>query len=124
MTTAVSKFTTDVVSIDSFLFQRRGFLRKRSGFYWEYHLTRKDILTGLDFRLEREPDGSTALRFSHATNIDDGESTPAIYSVSIESTPCRHGARWSGFRHALLDQRQLAHFQSQLSVRTFAACSW
>ena len=90
MTTA-SKFTTEVLQVDSFSFQRRRFLRKTPGFEWDQYLPRNHILNDLDFRLQRE-NGSTTVRFRHTPTSKDGAGRS--YAVKLDHTPCRHGGRY------------------------------
>ncbi|MEE8241715.1 MAG: hypothetical protein V3R16_10640 [Nitrospirales bacterium] len=82
-------------TLDSFLFQRRGFLSKRSGFAWNWHLfSNQEVLSGLDFRLQKEPVGSPELWLRYTATGDDGDAAPVEYSVELDYTTCSQGGRW------------------------------
>ncbi len=93
MTTALSEFTTDPFSLDSFLFQKRRFLDRDSGFEWSHFLFSKDPLTKLDFRLQKETGGRVMLHFKHTAASEDAEKRTSEYPVALEHTSCRHGRR-------------------------------
>ena len=79
--------------LDSFLFQRRRFFAKEAGFEWSWDIfCNPRILSNLTFRLEKETDGTSALRFGYcAVGEDDQE---LEYAVLLDRTPCRQGSRW------------------------------
>ncbi len=82
-------------TLDSFLFQRRTYFSKKSGYAWNWHLfCNKDVLSGLDFRLQKEPDGSPALWLRYTATGDDGDAAPIEYSVGLDYTTCSQGGRW------------------------------
>ena len=92
MATAARKFTTDAFAIDSFLFHRRRFFRKNSGFEWNWDLfCDKEFLTDLDFRIWKDSDGGTALLVRYMAT---DESIQCDYRVRLDNTPCRRGGRW------------------------------
>ncbi len=90
MAAAARTFTTDAFAIDSFLFQRRRFFRKNSGFEWKWDLfCDKEILTDLDFRIWKDSD-ETALLVRYMTT----DCIQCDYRVRLDNTPGRRGGRW------------------------------
>ena len=90
MATPNSKFTTKVIKLDSFLFQKRRFF-ERDGFTWDWsYFCDRDILADLKFQVEKGEDDSTALRFGYRTT-DDG--VVFDYQVALDQTPSCNGPR-------------------------------
>lgn len=87
MTTALSEFTTDPFYLDSFLFQKRRFLNRDSGFKWSHFLFSKDPLTKLDFRLQKETGGRVILHFRHTAASEGAVKRTSEYPVALDHTP-------------------------------------
>ena len=90
-----ARLSGEAFSLDSFLIYRRRFFSKDSGFEWSWDLfSEGEILSGLEFRLEKEPEGTSSLRFRYTVSGDDGEVARFDYRVDLDRTPCRQGGRW------------------------------
>ncbi len=90
MATPNSKFTTKVIKLDSFLFQKRRFF-ERDGFTWDWsYFCDRDILADLKFQLEKVADGAS-LRFKHRTAVDG---VAFHYRVALDQTPSHNGSRF------------------------------
>ena len=82
------------ICLDSFLFQRRGFLDEQHGFKWTWNDACPDaILSGLEFELARVGDRPPVVRFRYRAVSEHGEEG-CEYSVSLDWTRCSGGGRW------------------------------
>lgn len=80
--------------LDSFLFQRRGFLGEQHGFKWTWDYACPDeVLSGLEFELVRVGGRPPVLRFRYRAVCERGEED-FDYPVSLDWTRCSGGGRW------------------------------
>ena len=90
-----ARLSGEAFSLDSFVFYRRRFFSKDSGFHWSWDLfCNEEILSGLDFTIKKEPGGTSFLRFCYTATGPDSAVSEFDYLVELDRTSCRQGRRW------------------------------
>ena len=86
-----AQMTHETAILDCFLFRRRGFLSKDSGPKWDWDCSPEEKrLSGLNFELLRDADGTRALRV-HYKVLQAQEPTNMDYVVKLDSRPIQTG---------------------------------
>ena len=88
-----AQMTDETAILDSFLFQRRGFLSKDSRPEWDWdYFPQEKRLTGLNFELLPDSDGTRSLRVRYKV-LKAQDHTKMDYVVRLDSRPNATGER-------------------------------